>query len=64
MTIRNYMLVSGCIFALVAVLHLVRVAAGWDLIVGGWTAPVWASVLGIVVPAVLALAAFRLAPRD
>ena len=63
MNARQYFLVSGALFALVALLHLVRVLAGWGLVVGGWHAPVWASVLGILVPGFLAVSAARLGRR-
>ena len=61
MGLKTYLSVSALIFALVTLLHLARIVAGWDLVVGDWTAPVWASVLGILVPGYLAVAASRLA---
>ncbi len=60
---RQYYLVSGTLFALIALLHLLRIVAGWDLVIGNWMAPVWASVLGVLVAGFLATSAFRLARR-
>ena len=63
MNARPYLLISGVIFGLVAVLHLLRVVNGWSLVVGTWSAPMWASWAGTVVPAVLSVWACRLAAR-
>ena len=60
---RVYLIVSGGIFALVALLHLVRVVKQLDLQIGDWAAPAWVSWIGTVVPAVLSFSAFRLAKR-
>jgi hypothetical protein len=37
------LLAGGGLFAVMAVLHLVRVFMGWDLVLGPWTVPSWAS---------------------
>lgn len=58
---RSYLLVSGVVFALVALLHLVRVVNGWSFVVGPWDMPMSVSWLGALGPGVLAAWAFRLA---
>jgi len=63
MPLRVYLIVSGGIFALVALLHLVRVVKQLDLQIGDWAAPAWVSWIGTVVPAALSFSAFRLAKR-
>ena len=63
MPFRVYLIVSGGIFALVALLHLVRVVKQLDLQIGDWAAPPWVSWIGTVVPAALSFSAFRLAKR-
>ena len=60
---RAYLLISGVIFGLVAMLHLVRVVNGWQFEVGPWSLPMWPSWLGAVLPAVLCGWAFRLGSR-
>ena len=35
--------VSGIVFGLVGGLHLVRLVAGWELVVNGYLIPVWLS---------------------
>ena len=62
-SVRGYLLTSGIIFGLVAVLHLLRVVNGWPFQVGPWSVPMWSSWLGVLVPAVLCGWAFRLARR-
>lgn len=55
----HYRKVSGTIFALIAVLHLARLLYGWEAVIGGWTVPVWASVLGVIIAGWLAWSAFQ-----
>ena len=58
---RPYLLTSGVIFGLVALVHLLRVVNGWSFEIGPWSLPIWASVLGTVVPGLLCIWALRLA---
>ena len=46
---RRYLLISSCIFGLVAAMHLFRVIGGLSLTLGSWTLPMWASMLACVV---------------
>ena len=45
---------SVVVFALVAVLQLLRVALGWDVSINGFLIPPWASVVACVIAATLA----------
>jgi len=63
MNSRGYLVISGAIFAIVAILHLLRVLNNWVLVLGPWSAPIWVSWMGTVVPVVLGVWAFRLASR-
>ncbi|SDP44204.1 hypothetical protein [Desulforhopalus singaporensis] len=63
MSIRPYLAISGTIFGIVAILHLLRLANGWQVVLGTWTVPMWVSWGGALVPAVLCGWAFRLAVR-
>lgn len=60
MTPRTFFLVSGLIFSLVALLHLLRLLLGWDAVIGGWAVPRWSSVIALPVAGFLAYQAFRL----
>ena len=49
MSERGYCLVSGLVFAAVALAHLLRAVAGWPIQLGGWHAPLaasWAATVG------------------
>ena len=49
MSMRGYASASGFIFALVALLHLIRLIAGWEFRVAGWEAPSWVSLVALAV---------------
>ena len=46
---RTFSLVAGAIFALVALLHLLRIYMGWPVVIDGWPVPMWVSWIGLVV---------------
>jgi hypothetical protein len=47
------------VFALVALIQLVRVVLGWDVSIAGVAIPAWASVIAFLVAAMLALMVHR-----
>jgi hypothetical protein len=51
---RAFSIVAGMIFALVALLHLVRIIIGWSVVIGDWSVPMWVSWIGFVVAGGLA----------
>ena len=63
---RAYLVISGVLFGAVAVLHLLRLLYGWPAQVGAVAMPLWVSIIGLIVAAVLCLWAFALvrAVRD
>jgi len=56
---KEYCIVSGTIFSLVAVAHLLRLAFGMPVQVGEFDIPMLVSWVGLAVPAGLAVWAFR-----
>jgi hypothetical protein len=60
MTVRTYALTSSLIFFLVAVLHLLRLIWQWDVVIGSWPFPLWASIVAVPVAGFLSYAGFRL----
>jgi hypothetical protein len=60
MTVKIFLRVSGLIFLLVALVHLLRLVFKWEVILAGWPAPVWLSAVAFVIAAVLAYEGFRL----
>ena len=63
MSSRAYFIVSGTIFGLVAVAHLVRVVYQMPVQVGEWAFPMWLSWCGLVVAGALCVWGFRLLRR-
>ncbi|MGF1542673.1 MAG: hypothetical protein ACFCU5_19900 [Pleurocapsa sp.] len=60
MSEKNYILISATVFALVALLHLVRLFTHWSFQIGAMTVPLWGSWLGLLIGATLSIWAFRL----
>jgi hypothetical protein len=58
-----YTLISGLLFAVVAMAHAARLLLGWNITVDGVAVPMWVSWAGLAVPALLALWAFALYRR-
>jgi hypothetical protein len=57
---RTFNLVSGIVFTIVAVVHLLRLFMGWPVVVGTWAAPTWLSWLGLLVAGALSYSGLRL----
>jgi len=57
---RAYLQLSGLVFALVALGHIVRVLRRWPLLIGGYPLPALASLLVAVAAGAMALWAWRL----
>jgi len=54
MTQRMFSSVAGLIFLVVAVLHVVRLALGWHVVLAGWTVPMWVSWIAFPIAGYLA----------
>lgn len=52
--------VAGVVFAVVGLLHLLRVVLGWNLVYASWDVPAWLSLVAVVVLAYLSFNAFKL----
>ena len=60
---KTFSLIAGVVFSVVALMHVVRIALGWQAVLAGWTVPMWVSWLGAVVPGFLAYQGLRLSRR-
>ena len=60
---RAYFVVSALIFAVVAILHVLRSWNQWTFQVGSLILPFWVSWIGMFVAAGLSIWGFRLARR-
>ena len=47
------------LLALVAVAHVLRLVLGVEVVVDGWVAPMWVSIVGALIPAGLAFLIYR-----
>ena len=56
---KNYIAISGSIFAIVAFAHLLRIIDGWEVIVNGQAVPMTISYMAFVATGLLAIWAFR-----
>jgi len=57
---RTYCVVSGVLFSLVALAHLLRIVYGMSIQVDEYAVPMFVSWIGLIVPAGLAFWAFRI----
>lgn len=58
---RTYLVVSGALFGIVALAHLLRLIYGWAVQFRAEIVPMWISVIGLVVAGALCVWAFALA---
>ena len=61
MEFRSYCVVSGVLFSLVAIAHLLRIVNGLPILVDDYSVPMFVSWVAMLVPGVLAIWAIRLA---
>jgi hypothetical protein len=63
MTEKTFATIAAVIFALVALLHLLRLVMGWSIVIDSWTVPMWLSWVGLVVAGGLSYYGARFAMR-
>jgi hypothetical protein len=56
---KTFSLVVGLIFLLIAVMHVLRLALKWEVILNGWSVPMWVSAVAIVITAYLAFESLK-----
>jgi hypothetical protein len=61
---KTFSIVTGVIFAAVALFHLVRIFMGGTVDIGDWSVPMWLSWIGLMVAGGLAFFGFRLAAHE
>jgi hypothetical protein len=64
MTEKMFATIAAVIFALVALLHLLRLVMGWSVVIDSWTVPMSVSLIGLVVAGGLSYYGARLAMRS
>jgi hypothetical protein len=63
MNTKAYLIVSTVIFALVAVMHLLRLTMGLSVVLGMTSIPLWVSLLALLVSASVAIWGLTLVRR-
>jgi hypothetical protein len=61
---KTFSLVVGLIFLFVAVMHVLRLALKWEVVLNGWSVPMWVSWLALVVAGFLAFEGLKLGGRS
>jgi hypothetical protein len=57
--VKPFSTIAAAVFALVALVQLLRLVLGWAVVVNGMSVPLWASAVAFVVAAGLAVAVWR-----
>jgi len=60
MSEKKFLIISGLIFLVVAVIHVLRLALGWQVIIGDWAVPMWVSWVACVIAGFLAYVGWKL----
>jgi len=55
---RTYFLLTAILFSIICLVQLSRIAFGWEVVIGGWSVPMWISWIAVVVTAALAFFGF------
>jgi len=63
MSQKTFSRVAGLIFLLIAVMHALRLAFRWEVVLNGWSVPMWVSAVAIVIAAYLAFEGLKLGRR-
>jgi hypothetical protein len=64
MDAKTFSLMAGVIFAVVALLHLVRIFEEWTVIIGDWSVPKSVSWVALIIAGGLAILGLRLGQRE
>ena len=64
MTTRTFCILAAAIFALIAILQLIRIVTGWIVTFNGVEVPFWASWIAVIVAGTLSFIGFRAAARS
>ena len=50
---KKFTRIAAVLFAVITVLHVIRVIYGWEVNIGSFTLPIWASAIGALVAGIL-----------
>lgn len=55
------LIAAGLIFEIIMLIHLYRLYAGFDVIIAGYSMPMWASIVGVIISGLLSVWMFSAA---
>ena len=61
---RTYFLISSLVFAIVAIVHLLRIINQFEVVIGTWSAPMAASWIGLIAAGILSYCGFTLMNKE
>ena len=61
---QTYFLISGMVFAIVAIVHLLRIINQFQIVVGTWSAPMAVSWVGLIISGILSYWGFMLMSKE
>ena len=64
MSTKTFCTLAAAIFALIALLQLIRIAMGWSVTLNGIDVPFWPSWIAVAVAGALSFVGFRSAMRS
>ena len=64
MSQKTFSFVVGLIFLLIAVMHFLRLAFKWEMVLNGWSVPMWVSAVAILIAVYLAFEGLKLGRRS
>ena len=64
MSQKIFSLVADLSFFLIAVMHGLRLAFRWEVVLNGWSVPMWVSVVAMVIAAYLAFEGLKRSRRS
>lgn len=60
---RVPLIVAGIVFSIVALMQLLRVIYQWEVVIGGYSIPILASIIAFIFATVLAIWMFKTASK-
>ena len=56
---KPFTTIAVALFAAIAIVHLLRLFTGWEVVVVGFVVPVWWSAIGLVIAGALSIMVWR-----
>ena len=64
MSQKTFSVVTGLIFLLIAIMHGLRLAFRWEVVLNGWSVPMWVSAVALLIAGYLAFEGLKLGKRS